>query len=122
MINSFNPPDRPIPTGTVTFLFTDIEGSTALAQEYPDEMPVLLERHHAILHQSIEAHHGYVFRITGDAFAAAFPTSADAMLAALDAQRKLQQEPWQPSAGQGAHGHPYRRGPGRCTERSRGCV
>jgi predicted ATPase/class 3 adenylate cyclase len=93
---SIIPTQRRIPTGTVTFLFTDIEGSTALAQAYPVEMPVLLEKHHAILSQSIEAHHGYVFRITGDAFAAAFPTSADALLAALDAQRKLAQEAWQP--------------------------
>ena len=46
------------PTGTVTFLFTDIEGSTKLAQEYPDEMPVLLARHNEILDQAIGAHNG----------------------------------------------------------------
>jgi class 3 adenylate cyclase len=86
-----------MPTGTVTFLFTDIEGSTTLAQDYPDEMNLLLERHNAILRRSIEAHDGYVFRITGDAFAAAFHTGSDAASAALDAQRKLQHEAWHPT-------------------------
>jgi class 3 adenylate cyclase len=86
-----------IPSGTVTFLFTDIEGSTSLAQAYPEEMNSLLERHNAILRQSIEAHNGYVFRITGDAFSAAFHTSREAVLAARDAQRGLQQEAWQPA-------------------------
>ena len=57
-----------LPSGTVTFLFTDIEGSTKLAQQYPDEMPALLARHHEILHQSIQAQNGYVFQIVGDSF------------------------------------------------------
>src|SRR5512135_1123758 len=64
-----------LPTGTVTFLYTDIEGSTALAQQFPAELPSLLARHHAILHQAIQAHNGYVFQITGDAFCAAFRTT-----------------------------------------------
>ncbi|HET9589864.1 MAG TPA: adenylate/guanylate cyclase domain-containing protein, partial [Anaerolineales bacterium] len=85
------------PTGTVTFLFTDIEGSTKLAQQYPDEMPELLARHNAILHQSIEAHHGVVFRIVGDSFSAAFATAGDALSAALEAQRRLQNESWSPA-------------------------
>ena len=85
------------PTGTVTFLFTDIEGSTTLAQQYPAEMPALLARHHAILHEAIEAHHGHVFQIIGDAFCAAFHTASDALNAALDAQRGLQHEAWQPA-------------------------
>ncbi len=57
-----------LPSGTVTFLFTDIEGSTKLAQGHPDAMPALLARHHEILNQAIEAHDGYVFQIIGDAF------------------------------------------------------
>ena len=61
-----------LPTGTVTFLFTDIEGSTKLAQEYREAMPALLTRHNQILHQAIEAHNGYVFQVVGDSFAAAF--------------------------------------------------
>src|SRR5512138_1637792 len=86
-----------LPSGTVTFLFTDIEGSTALAQQYPAELPTLLARHHAILQQAIQAHHGHVFQITGDAFCAAFHTALDALQAALDAQRGLQQETWKPA-------------------------
>jgi len=87
-----------LPTGTVTFLFTDIEGSTRLAQEHPREMPVLLARHHAILNQAIEMHHGFVFRIVGDSFSAAFDTASDAVDAALEAQRSLQNEPWSPAS------------------------
>ena len=64
-----------LPTGTVTFLFTDIEGSTPLAQQYPAELPSLLARHHAILREAIESHHGHVFQIIGDAFCAAFHTA-----------------------------------------------
>src|SRR5512136_1731790 len=86
-----------LPTGTVTFLFTDIEGSTELAQQFPAEMLALLARHHAILHQAIQAHHGHVFQITGDAFCAAFYTASDALQAALDAQRALQHDPWNPA-------------------------
>ena len=86
-----------LPTGTVTFLFTDIEGSTTLAQQFPAELPALLARHHAILHQAIQAHNGHVFQITGDAFCAAFHTASDALKAALDAQRGLQHEAWNPA-------------------------
>lgn len=85
------------PSGTVTFLFTDIEGSTGLAQAYPGELSFLLERHNTILRQAIEAHQGYLFRITGDAFHAAFYTVTEAVSAALQAQRGLQQEAWQPA-------------------------
>jgi class 3 adenylate cyclase len=85
------------PTGTVSFLFTDIEGSTALAQEYPAAMPGLLRRHHQILQQAIEGQHGYVFQIVGDAFCAAFHTAPQALKAALDAQRALFSEAWQPA-------------------------
>src|SRR5215210_3891018 len=92
-----NPRTTVHPSGTVTFLFTDIEGSTRLAQEHPQEMPALLARHNAILQQSIEAHHGFVIRIVGDSFSAAFDTASDALSAALDAQRKLQTEPWSPA-------------------------
>ncbi len=87
-----------LPTGTVTFLFTDIEGSTKLAQEYPNEMPALLARHHDILHQSIQAQNGYVFQIIGDAFCAAFHSASDALNAAMESQRELQNESWTPAA------------------------
>src|SRR5574341_709255 len=86
-----------LPSGTVTFLFTDIEGSTKLAQQYPDAMPALLARHHEILNQSIQAHDGYVFQVVGDSFAAAFHSASDALNAALESQRLLQNEPWLPT-------------------------
>src|SRR3990172_4505226 len=83
-----------IPTGTVTFLFTDIEGSTKLAQEHPELWETLRERHHAILKSAIESHNGYVFQIIGDAFCGAFHTVNDGFLAAIDTQRNLQTENW----------------------------
>ena len=86
-----------LPTGTVTFLFTDIEGSTKLAQQYPDAMPALLARHHEILHHSIEAHNGYVFQVVGDSFAVAFHSATDALNAALATQRLLHNESWSPA-------------------------
>ena len=87
----------PLPSGTVTFLFTDIEGSTKLAQEYSDEMPVLLARHNEILDQAIQTYNGFVFRVVGDSYSAAFHTAQDALNAALDAQRKMQNEAWSPA-------------------------
>src|SRR5512134_2376061 len=92
-----NPRSTVQPSGTVTFLFTDIEGSTRLAQEHSQEMPELLARHNAILYQAIERYHGFVFRIVGDSFSAAFHTASDALDAALEAQRKLQMEAWSPA-------------------------
>ena len=86
-----------IPTGTVTFLFTDIEGSTLLSQRYPDAMPDLLRRHNEILTQAAQAHDGYVFRAIGDSFTAAFASAIDALNAALDAQRLLLSEAWSPA-------------------------
>ena len=85
------------PSGTVTFLFTDIEGSTKLAQEHSDEMPALLARHNEILNQAVEAHNGYVFQIIGDAFCVAFHSASDALKAALNAQQSLHNESWNPA-------------------------
>jgi predicted ATPase/class 3 adenylate cyclase len=82
------------PTGTVTFLFTDIEGSTALWESVPEGMRTALARHDELLRSAIEAHGGYVFQTAGDGVAAAFQRSADAVIAAVDAQRALQAEPW----------------------------
>src|SRR6478672_9718812 len=61
-----------LPTGMVTFLFTDIEGSTRLWERYPDDMPAALERHDSIMTKSIADYAGVVFRTVGDAFFAAF--------------------------------------------------
>src|SRR5215470_12121818 len=54
-----------LPSGTVTFLFTDIEGSTKLAQEHTDKLRTLLARHREILNQAIAKYHGYIFQIVG---------------------------------------------------------
>jgi predicted ATPase/class 3 adenylate cyclase len=97
IINNSMTDQLQFPTGTVTFLFTDIEGSTRLAQEYPQEMPELLARHNVILNQSIERYHGFVFRTVGDSFSAAFDTASDAVSAALEAQRELKNESWSPA-------------------------
>src|SRR5437899_4216309 len=88
------PVDPARPTGTVTFLFTDIEGSSDLAQRHPDAFPALLARHHEILRTAVEVHHGFVFQIVGDAFCVAFDTVRDALDGALDAQRSLIEERW----------------------------
>ncbi len=85
---------QPVPTGTVTFLFTDIEGSTRLWEQRSAEMKVALERHDRLLRAAIESHGGYVFKTVGDAFCAAFVTALEGLFAALDAQRALLAEPW----------------------------
>src|SRR5688572_24357392 len=75
-----------IPEGTITFLFTDIEGSTRLWEEAPEGMRVALIRHDDLLRRAIERNAGYVFKTVGDAFCAAFDTAGDALTAALEAQ------------------------------------
>lgn len=83
-----------LPTGTVTFLFTDIEGSTKLAQRHPAAWEVLRERHHDILKSAIESHNGYTWQIIGDAFCAAFHTATDALNTAVQSQIALNKENW----------------------------
>ena len=87
-----------MPTGTLTFLLTDIEGSTRLWQAAPDAMQVALARHDVILRQGIEAHGGHVFKTAGDAFFAAFTTPWLALDAALAMQQALQAEAWPPQS------------------------
>lgn len=82
------------PTGTVTFLFTDIEGSTRRWDQQSEAMKGALARHDAILRSGIEAHGGHVFKTVGDGFYAAFATAPDAFAAALEAQRALAAESW----------------------------
>jgi predicted ATPase/class 3 adenylate cyclase len=77
------------PTGTVTFLFTDIEGSTKLWEHDAQAMQAALARHDEILRDAIEERGGYVFKTIGDAFCAAFPTAPEALEAALESQRGL---------------------------------
>ena len=82
------------PTGTVTFLFTDIEGSTRMWERSPEHMQAALARHDEILRSTTEEHGGHVFKTVGDAFCCAFPTAPDALEAALLAQRTLLSEEW----------------------------
>jgi len=83
-----------IPTGTVTFLFTDVERSTQMWEERPDEMRSALERHDRIVRNSIESNAGYVFSLAGDQFVAAFHSVADALGAADATQASIDEECW----------------------------
>jgi predicted ATPase/class 3 adenylate cyclase len=78
----------------VTFLFTDIEGSTRLWDEHAEAMRQALARHDSILRASIDGHDGLVFSTGGDGVAAAFQRAGDAVSAAISAQRGLSAEPW----------------------------
>jgi len=82
------------PSGTVTFLFTDIEGSTGLWEADPDAMRMALERHDSILRATIDGADGYVFSTGGDGLAAAFARAGDAVTAAVEAQQRLTAETW----------------------------
>ncbi len=81
-------------SGTITFLFTDLEGSTSLWEKNPEAMSEALYRHDEILRTTIEAHNGRVFKTVGDAFYAVFSAAPDALRAALEAQRTLVREEW----------------------------
>lgn len=83
-----------LPTGTVTFLFTDIEGSTPLYLKFPEATPRAIARHLEILREAIERHGGRVFNIIGDAVCAAFTDPQDALVSALEGQRALFHENW----------------------------
>ena len=91
-------PGRParldIPSGTVTLLFTDIEGSTRLWEAHPDLMSVALERHDQLIRTTIELHGGYVFHTAGDSFSAVFSTAAAAVGASVRAQQAIAAEVW----------------------------
>ena len=86
------PPASARPTGTVTFLFSDIEGSTVRWERDRKAMAAALARHDALLRRAMQARGAYVFKTIGDAFCAAFATPLDAVAAALDAQRALARE------------------------------
>src|SRR5215203_4806389 len=89
-----------LPTGTVTFLFTDIEGSTKLWERSPQAMQRALARHDQILRDAVEQRGGYVFKTIGDAFCCAFRTAPDALETSLFAQRTLlSEEGWPEETG-----------------------
>ena len=78
-----------LPDGTVTFLFTDIEGSSKLWENFPEAMQPALARHDALLREAIETQGGVVFKTVGDGTYAAFSTAPEAFAAALTAQKAL---------------------------------
>ena len=82
------------PTGLVTFLFTDIEGSTILSQQFPDKLPAALTRHNEILNEVIEYCNGFVFKKIGDAYCCAFENVSDAVIASVEIQKRLSKENW----------------------------
>ena len=86
--------DRLLPTGTVTFLFTDIEDSTRLWETQHAAMQQALAQHDAIMRNAIEANDGYLVKTTGDGAHAAFAIAADAIAACLAAQRALKAHIW----------------------------
>src|SRR5579864_9816615 len=88
-----------LPTGTVTFLFSDIEGSTQRWEAHREAMKAALARHEQLMSAAIAHHDGYVFKIMGDAFCATFHTPAQALGAAIEAQLTLAKEDFSSVAG-----------------------
>src|SRR5829696_6002138 len=86
--------EHSLPSGTVAFLFTDVEGSTKLWEAHGAVMGTAIARHDALLRQAIETQSGHVFKTVGDAFCAAFATAPLALSAAVAAQCALHAEPW----------------------------
>ena len=87
-------PTPELPTGTVTFLFTDIEGSTRLLQQLGDAYPELLSEHHRLLRGAVEGTGGVAIGSEGDSLFAAFPSAIAALDAAVEAQRGLAGHNW----------------------------
>ena len=83
-----------MPLGTVTFLFTDVEGSTRLWESHPTDMGAALALHDAIMRNTVADHRGHVFTTAGDSFAVAFARAEEAVNAAVEIQRRLADEPW----------------------------
>src|SRR5579872_2145273 len=82
----------PLPTGTVTFLFTDIEASTQRWESHRDAMQAAVKRHDELLRHIVENSQGYVFKTVGDAFCSCFDSVASALQAAIDIQRAMLKE------------------------------
>ena len=83
-----------MPSGTVTFLFTDVQGSTRLLERHPEAYRSAITLHHTILGEAVEQNHGSVFETVGDAVYAAFASAGNAVGAALRAQYDLQGASW----------------------------
>ena len=81
-------------SGTLIFLFTDLEGSTRLWEQFPQAMKAALERHDSILQAAVAASNGQVVKTTGDGMIAVFTSAAAAAKSCVVAQRDLAAEPW----------------------------
>lgn len=92
--NPSQPDTAPSETTTLTFLFTDLEGSTRLWQQHPEAMKTVLARHDDLVRAAIEGCHGRVIKTTGDGFHAAFASALNGLSACILAQRKLFAETW----------------------------
>jgi predicted ATPase/DNA-binding SARP family transcriptional activator/class 3 adenylate cyclase len=90
---------EPLPSGTVTFLMTDIEGHTALWERAGNAFAVTLEAHHALLRQQFRQHGGYELKEMGDGFLVAFPHAGSALACAIASQRALAAHPWPQVSG-----------------------
>src|SRR3712207_425997 len=88
------PPMADLPTGTVTLLFTDIEGSTRLLQRQGERYGTLLAEYRDLLRASFQTHGGHEVDTQGDSFFVVFPRAADAVAAAIAAQRTITTHPW----------------------------
>ena len=96
-----------LPSGTVTFLLTDLEGSTRMWEQDPEAMKPAMVRHDEILEKTIAGNRGFVFSRMGDGMAVAFATAGDAVAAALAIKHALTDENWRspspPKARIGLH-------------------
>jgi predicted ATPase/class 3 adenylate cyclase len=87
---------RVLPSGIVTFLMTDIEGSTRLFRELGDSYADVLATHNSLLRSAVSEHDGTEVKTEGDSFLVAFEDAGDALAACLDGQRALAAGPWPP--------------------------
>lgn len=92
--NSLAGNDSVLPSGTITLLYTDIEGSTPLWEQHPKSMEAALDHHNAILHRVASTHHGRVYKVVGDGFQIAFSSPIDAIKAATAAQTEFWNQDW----------------------------
>ncbi|HLM92436.1 MAG TPA: adenylate/guanylate cyclase domain-containing protein, partial [Gaiellaceae bacterium] len=83
-----------LPSGVVTFLFTDIEGSTRLVKHFRDRYEEVLTDHQRLLRAAFAAHSGHEVDTQGDSFFVAFSSARDALMAAIDGQLALLSYPW----------------------------
>jgi len=83
----------------LTFLFTDLENSTSLWEQFPEAMRQALARHDALMQKTIESHHGRIVKTTGDGVLAVFDSAADGIAAGLAGQRAIAAESWPEATG-----------------------